>query len=116
MRVVAIILLPFIFSCSLFEEEIEDTAIARVKNKYLLSSDVEGIVPTDIPKEDSVLIVPAQNVATQAKPQVLRGAVPVKPEQLSPGIYRDQYQVHRREECAQTQVQRGVARMGPYFR
>lgn len=57
MRVLAFLLLPFLFSCSLFEEETKDSAIARVEEKYLLQSDITGIVPLNTSKEDSILII-----------------------------------------------------------
>lgn len=57
MRVLAFLLVPFLFSCSFGEEETKDTAIARVEGRYLLQSDIAGIVPLNTSKEDSVLII-----------------------------------------------------------
>lgn len=41
----------------MFETEIADNAIARVEDKYLLQSDVIGIVPINTSKEDSMLLI-----------------------------------------------------------
>jgi len=57
MRLLAIFILPFLFSCSLFVGEKTEASIARVGEIYLYDSDVEGIVPAETPFEDSVLIV-----------------------------------------------------------
>jgi len=45
-----------ISSCDLLNDKVEENAIARVKNKVLYSSDIEGIIPTGTNKEDSLLI------------------------------------------------------------
>ena len=57
MRVLAILLLSLFLSCSLFEDEVSDTAIARVEDRYLFHADIEGVVPVNTPVEDSVLII-----------------------------------------------------------
>ncbi|PCJ25290.1 MAG: hypothetical protein COA97_08180 [Flavobacteriales bacterium] len=57
MKILTLFLLPLLFSCSLFEEEIADGIIARVEDKYLLQSDIVGIVPPNTPNEDSTLII-----------------------------------------------------------
>ena len=57
MRILAFLLSTLLWSCSLFQDKVDDTAIARVENKYLLLSDIQGIVPMDTPEEDSVLII-----------------------------------------------------------
>lgn len=57
MRVLAIILIPFLFSCSFFEEESTEFSIARVGDKYLYQSDVIGIVPEGTSGADSSLII-----------------------------------------------------------
>ena len=44
-------------SCNLFNEKVDDTAVARVNDKYLLLSDIQDIVPKDASKEDSALII-----------------------------------------------------------
>jgi hypothetical protein len=46
-----------IVSCSLLEEEHKEQVVARVENKYLTISDIVDVVPKDISKEDSVLII-----------------------------------------------------------
>ena len=57
MRLLIFLLVPLLFSCSVFEEENDDNAIARVENKFLYQSDIQGIIPADIAFEDSALIV-----------------------------------------------------------
>jgi hypothetical protein len=57
MRILSFLFLPILFSCSMFETEIADNAIARVEDKYLLQSDVIGIVPINTSKEDSMLLI-----------------------------------------------------------
>ena len=57
MRVLAILIIPFLCSCSLFEEETDEVAIARVEDKYLFQEDIVGIVPPETAQEDSVLII-----------------------------------------------------------
>jgi hypothetical protein len=57
MRFLVILFVPFLFSCSFFEEENIEIPIARVEDKYLNQSDIVGIVPVETAKEDSVLIV-----------------------------------------------------------
>lgn len=57
MRFLTIGLLFFISSCSFFNEEAEQEVIARVEDKYLLVSDVEGIAPENSSPEDSSLII-----------------------------------------------------------
>ena len=57
MRVLAILIIPFLCSCSLFEEETDEVAIARVEDKYLFQEDIVGIVPPETAEEDSVLII-----------------------------------------------------------
>jgi len=57
MRILIFLLLPILFSCSLFEEELADNSIARVEDKYLLKSDIIGIVPVNTSKEDSTLLI-----------------------------------------------------------
>jgi hypothetical protein len=41
----------------MFEKDVEDNAIARVENKILYYSDIEGIVPEKTAEEDSILII-----------------------------------------------------------
>ncbi len=43
-------------SCNLFEEKIEENAVARVKNKILFNSELKEVIPFDASKEDSLLI------------------------------------------------------------
>jgi hypothetical protein len=57
MRVLAILIIPFLFSCSLFEEDIILSSIARVEDKLLDQSDIIGIVPEGTSREDSILII-----------------------------------------------------------
>ncbi len=57
MRVLAILFIPFLFSCSLFEEEVNEIVVARVEDKYLFQEDILGIVPLESTKEDSTLII-----------------------------------------------------------
>ena len=57
MRVLAILIIPFLCSCSLFEEETDEVAIARVEDKYLFQEDIVGIVPPETAKEDSAFII-----------------------------------------------------------
>ena len=57
MKKLTLLLLIPSLACSLFEDRINDTSLARVNNKYLFQSDIEGIVPADRPKEDSILFI-----------------------------------------------------------
>ena len=57
MRVLAILFIPFLFSCSFFEEEINDDVVAKVGSKYLFKDDISGIVPPKTTKEDSAFII-----------------------------------------------------------
>lgn len=57
MRILALLIISILSSCSLFEEEVVDNPIARVEDKYLFQSDIDGIVPLDTPEEDSTLIM-----------------------------------------------------------
>ncbi len=57
MRVLTMLLIISITSCSFFEEEKLDGAVARVKNKQLMLSDIVSIVPEGSAKEDSILII-----------------------------------------------------------
>lgn len=57
MRVLTLLLLIIFTSCTLFQEEKKDGVVARVKDKYLMLSDIESIVPKDAAKEDSALII-----------------------------------------------------------
>jgi hypothetical protein len=57
MRVLAILVIPFLFSCSLFEKDSILTSIARVDTMLLYQSDIVGIVPEGTSKEDSTLII-----------------------------------------------------------
>ena len=57
MRLILFIFLIAMLSCSLFEKPKEEKALARVENKYLLLSDIDGVVPSDLAKEDSLLII-----------------------------------------------------------
>jgi hypothetical protein len=43
-------------SCNLFEEKIEENAVARVKNKFLFDSQLKEVIPFDASREDSLLI------------------------------------------------------------
>ncbi len=57
MRVLAIIYIFFLFSCSFLEEETTENSIARVDTKYLYESDILGLLPSGTTVEDSTLIV-----------------------------------------------------------
>ncbi len=57
MRVLTILSIFLLFSCSMFEENISEVSIARVEDKFLYQSDLEGIVPIETTEEDSALIV-----------------------------------------------------------
>lgn len=60
MKKIIYISIPFILallSCNLFQSDEKQNAIARVHNKYLFVSDIEGIVPQNTLPEDSILIV-----------------------------------------------------------
>jgi len=57
MRLITPLLIILFASCSLIEEKKDDDVIARVKNKYLLLSDIESIVPKETSIEDSTLII-----------------------------------------------------------
>jgi hypothetical protein len=57
MRFLAIALLLFICSCSFFKKEASEEALARVKDKHLFKSDIEGVVPINASPEDSSLII-----------------------------------------------------------
>lgn len=57
MRLILFILLISTVSCSFFEQEVEAVVIARVENKHLLMSDIEGVVPIGISSKDSLQII-----------------------------------------------------------
>ncbi len=57
MRILTLLLVPVLFSCSFFEDKTDNTSIARVGNKHLLFSDIQGIVPVATTIEDSTLII-----------------------------------------------------------
>jgi hypothetical protein len=57
MRVIVLLLISVFISCTLFKEEVDDKAVARVDDKFLLYSDIKGIVPKDIDSEDSLIII-----------------------------------------------------------
>lgn len=57
MRLLLFFIIPFIFSCSFFEEETSEIAIARVGVKNLYQSDIIGIVPPETTLLDSTLII-----------------------------------------------------------
>jgi len=57
MRIIILLLVLFIVSCNLFDENRDNTAIARAENKYLTYSDIEDIIPKNLNKEDSVLFI-----------------------------------------------------------
>ena len=57
MRYILFIVLISTFSCTLLDKENEESVIARVENKNLLLSDIDGVVPVGIPSEDSLLII-----------------------------------------------------------
>jgi hypothetical protein len=58
MRLVTLFLfIAVLTSCSLFEEKVEDGVVARVEDKYLFTSDIEGLVPKDASREDSLLLI-----------------------------------------------------------
>jgi hypothetical protein len=57
MRVLAILIISFLFSCTLFEGDSISTSIARVEDKLLDQSDIDGIVPDGTSREDSILII-----------------------------------------------------------
>lgn len=60
MRYLAIItflwIVALISSCNLWTDKVEENAIARVKNKILYASEIEGVIPKAASKEDSLLI------------------------------------------------------------
>lgn len=43
-------------SCNLFDEKIEENAVARVKNKILFDTELKEVIPFDASTEDSLLI------------------------------------------------------------
>ncbi|NQX98496.1 MAG: hypothetical protein HRT73_11545 [Flavobacteriales bacterium] len=57
MRVLILLSLSCLFSCSLFNKEVAENPIARVDEMYLYESDIVGIVPQSTTKEDSTLII-----------------------------------------------------------
>lgn len=58
MRITLLVISVFLFSsCSVLNKEEEEKAVARVGEKYLYLSDIEGVAPNDASKEDSILIV-----------------------------------------------------------
>jgi hypothetical protein len=57
MRVLTILSIFLLVSCSIFDENVSEVSIARVEDKFLYQSDLEGIVPIETTKEDSTLIV-----------------------------------------------------------
>ena len=57
MKFLTIALLLFVCSCSLLDKEMEEEALARVEDKYLLVSDIEGVVPVNASFDDSLLII-----------------------------------------------------------
>ncbi len=59
MKKLTYIILFFISACSYFNKKDNPTAVARVKDKFLLLSDLQDIVPKDVSLEDSALIVNA---------------------------------------------------------
>ena len=54
---VLIVLALSLFSCGLFETNNPELAVARVGEKYLFSSELEGLVPENSSEEDSLLII-----------------------------------------------------------
>lgn len=54
--IIPIVIVLLVSSCNLFEKEVEQNVIARVKNKYLYDSELEGIIPDGASTEDSLLI------------------------------------------------------------
>lgn len=57
MRFLTITLFLFICSCSLVNKEAEEQVLARVEDKSLFISDIEGIVPVNASADDSSLII-----------------------------------------------------------
>lgn len=57
MRIYLFILMGLLSSCSFFERDNKQEAVARVEDKYLLFSEIQDIAPKDVSKEDSALIV-----------------------------------------------------------
>lgn len=57
MRFLTITLFLFICSCSLVNKEAEEQVLARVEDKNLFVSDIEGIVPVNASAADSSLII-----------------------------------------------------------
>ncbi|TXB65455.1 hypothetical protein FRY74_08510 [Vicingus serpentipes] len=56
-NLIFILFITFSFvSCNLFEEKIEENAIARVQNKILFDSELKEVIPFDASTEDSLLI------------------------------------------------------------
>lgn len=57
MRFSSLLFLLIFCSCSFIKKEADDSRIARVKEEYLLLSDIEGIVPENTTSEDSILLI-----------------------------------------------------------
>lgn len=57
MRFLTIALLLTVCSCSFFNKESDKNVVARVENKLLLETDIQGIIPQNTSPEDSALII-----------------------------------------------------------
>ncbi len=55
-RIILLLLIVFAFSCKKSNNEITDKPLAKVHNKYLYESDMEGLFNSNVTKEDSVII------------------------------------------------------------
>ena len=56
MRLPIIISLFLLVSCNYFDSEQEENAVARVKDVFLYASELDGLVPNNASKEDSILM------------------------------------------------------------
>ncbi|MCB9361716.1 MAG: hypothetical protein H6587_08780 [Flavobacteriales bacterium] len=52
---ISFIIFSFV-SCNLFEEKIEENAVARVKDKFLFDTELKEVIPFDASRGDSLLI------------------------------------------------------------
>ncbi len=55
-KISLLLLIVFAFSCKKSNNEIADKPLAKVYNKYLYESDLEGLFNSNVTKEDSVII------------------------------------------------------------
>ncbi|WP_298497913.1 peptidyl-prolyl cis-trans isomerase [uncultured Algibacter sp.] len=56
-KVFILLLLVLVYSCDLLKKSDEKVPIARVNENYLYHDDIEGLVPEDLSKEDSTLLI-----------------------------------------------------------